>query len=124
MQSSLPLEYPDVQKHEHGVYEEFIYMTVGRKFVALGRYLNVASLERRLRGIRKSKMDRTDFLQQPGSVLITEDDCPGIIDTGASKSVIGRKKVKGLVNSLRRAVRQCVQFGKSETVFRFGNIIA
>ena len=49
--SDLPLEFSDVRKHEHGVNEEFIFMTVGSsKFVALDRYLNVASLEKRLRG--------------------------------------------------------------------------
>ena len=96
-------------------------MTEKQNFVALDRYLKVASLERRLRGVCFGKSCRTDFLQKPESVLVTECSCPGIIDTGASKSVIGRKKVKGLINSLPAAIRQRVQFGKSETVLRFGN---
>ena len=115
------LESTDVLKCEHGVNEEFIFMTEKQNFVALDRYLKVASLERRLRGICFGRSGRTDFLQKPESVLFTECSCPGIIDTGASKSVIGRKKVKGLINSLPAAIRQRVQFGKSETVFRFGN---
>ena len=119
--SQVLLESTDVLKCEHGVNEEFIFMTEKQNFVALDRYLKVASLERKLRGVCFGKSCRTDFLQKPESVLVTECSCPGIIDTGASKSVIGRKKVKGLINSLPAAIRQRVQFGKSETVFRFGN---
>ena len=89
--------------------------------MALDRYLNVASLEKKLRSVCFGKNGRTDCLQKTDSVLITEDGCPGIIDTGATKSVIGRKKVKGLISSLPEDVRQRVQLGKSETIFRFGN---
>ena len=116
-----PLELTDVQKHEHGVNEEFIFMTESKRFQALDRYLKVASLERRLRNVCFGKECRTDFLQRTESVLNTEVECPAIIDTGASKSVIGRKKVQGLISSLPRSVQQHVQYGKSETVFRFGN---
>ena len=114
-------ESSDVQKHEHGVNDEFSFMTEHKKFMALDRYLKVASLESRLRGVCFDKNRTTDFLRETESVLTTEVECPAIIDTGASKSVIGRKKVKGLINSLPTDVQQRVQYGKSETVFRFGN---
>ena len=53
--------------------------------------------------------------------MSAEVGCPGIIDTGASKSVIGQRKVKRLIESLPISVRSKVQWGKSDTVFRFGN---
>ena len=53
--------------------------------------------------------------------MSAEVGCPGIIDTGASKSVIGQRRVKRLIESLPKAVQDRVQWGKSETVFRFGN---
>ena len=55
------------------------------------------------------------------TVLSAEVGCPGIIDTGASKSVIGQRKVKKLIASLPANVRHRVQWGKSDTVFRFGD---
>ena len=48
-------------------------------------------------------------------------ECPGIIDTGASKTVIGQKKVKTLIQSMPIEVQKKMNWKKSETVFRFGN---
>ena len=45
----------------------------------------------------------------------------GIIDTGASKTVIGEKRVKGLLATLPESHQKLVRWHKSETVFRFGN---
>lgn len=45
----------------------------------------------------------------------------GIIDTGASKTVIGEKRVKGLLATLPESHQKLVRWQKSETVFRFGN---
>eukprot|EP00435_Cladocopium_sp_Y103_P046045 s2366_g13.t1 len=48
-------------------------------------------------------------------------DGTGIIDTGASKSVIGEKRVDSLLNSLSANHKSQVKWHPSETVFRFGN---
>ena len=48
-------------------------------------------------------------------------ECPGIIDTGASKTVIGQRKVKALIRSMPSEVRRQMNWKRSETVFRFGN---
>ena len=48
-------------------------------------------------------------------------DCPGIIDTGASKTVIGQKRVKTLIQSMSLEVQKKMSWKKSETLFRFGN---
>ena len=47
--------------------------------------------------------------------------CPGIIDTGASKTVIGQSKIKSLIRSLPVEVQRKMNWKKSETAFRFGN---
>eukprot|EP00435_Cladocopium_sp_Y103_P017364 s1359_g4.t1 len=47
--------------------------------------------------------------------------CPGIIDTGASKTVIGQSKIKSLIRSMPSEVQKQMNWKKSETVFRFGN---
>jgi hypothetical protein len=44
------LEFSVVQKLEHGVNDEYIFMTEQKKFMALNRYLKVDSLENKLRG--------------------------------------------------------------------------
>ena len=54
------------------------------------------------------------------TVLMVES-CPGIIDTGASKTVIGQKKIDALIRSLPSEVRAKLYWGKSSTTFRFGN---
>ena len=48
-------------------------------------------------------------------------ECPGIIDTGASKTVSGQRKVKALIRSMPREVQKQMNWKRSETVFRFGN---
>lgn len=45
----------------------------------------------------------------------------GIIDTGASKSVVGEKRAQGLLPTLKPSVREGARWKKSETVFKFGN---
>ena len=44
-----------------------------------------------------------------------------ILDTGASKTVIGKKRVADFLSSLHQSVRERVHWRQSETVFRFGN---
>lgn len=48
---STPLDKPGVPKEEPGVNEEFVFATGSTKFAALTKYLNVATLEKRLRGV-------------------------------------------------------------------------
>ena len=48
-------------------------------------------------------------------------ECPAIIDTGASKTVIGQRKVKALIQSMPSEIQRQMNWKKSETVFRFGN---
>ena len=45
----------------------------------------------------------------------------GILDTGASRTVIGRKKVAPLLQTLPEWVQARVYWQESQTVFRFGN---
>jgi hypothetical protein len=116
-----PFESTVVQQTEHGVNEEFIFMTESKKFEALTNYLKVATLESRLSGVMKGKLSRNSTVSSTIPILSAEASCPGIIDTGASKSVIGQKKVKSLLHSLPTAVQTQVHWGSSNTVFRFGN---
>ena len=53
--------------------------------------------------------------------ILTVESCPGIIDTGASKTVIGQKKIDALIRSLPSTIRAKLHWGKSATTFRFGN---
>ena len=117
------LEFSGSQIEDSCVNEEFIFMTefkIGtiNNFEVV-RSLNLANLENRLKGIVGISSSRTSCDCE--TVLSAEVGCPGIIDTGASKSVIGQRKVKRLIESLPISVRSKVQWGKSDTVFRFGN---
>ena len=49
-------------------------------------------------------------------------DYPAIIDTGASKTVIGQRKVKMLIQSMPPEIQRQMNWKKSETCFRFGRI--
>ena len=118
----LSLEYTDNRPGVIGVNEEFIFMANGHNFEALDRYLTVATLEKRLQSVFHSREEsRTDFRQSMNSILSASVGCPAIIDTGASKSVIGQRKTKALLESLPKWIQQKVHWGKSNTVFRFGN---
>lgn len=60
--------------------------------------------------------------ENPEEVLLgTSVGCPAIVDTGASKTVIGRAKVKALVESFPESIRHGIHWRGSKTVFRFGN---
>ena len=67
---------------------------------------------------RRTEIERTGHR---GVVFVAESGCPGIIDTGASKTVIGQGKVRELLRSLPSWVQKQVSWKKSETIFRFGN---
>eukprot|EP00435_Cladocopium_sp_Y103_P018919 s1103_g4.t1 len=64
------------------------------------------------RSPENSEKDGSDSLGDSGT---------GIIDTGASKSVIGEKRVSALLSTLDPMHRKLVKWKESETVFRFGN---
>ena len=115
-----PFEHVEIQNGYPTVNEEFIFMTESfYKFsghLDVAQFLNTSTLSKRLRGVLG--VSRTENIE---TVLSAEVGCPGIIDTGASKSVIGQRKVKKLIASLPASVQSRVQWGKSDTVFRFGN---
>ena len=48
-------------------------------------------------------------------------DCPAIIDTGASKTAVGQRKVKTLIQSMPPEIQPQMNWKKSETAFRFRN---
>eukprot|EP00435_Cladocopium_sp_Y103_P061648 s411_g23.t1 len=118
-----PFESLEFLKQEPKVNEEFIFMTVaGRNSQTHGciaQFLNTDKLSERLKGVLCRSGIRTENMAE--SVLSAEVVCPGIIDTGASKSVIGQRRVKSLIESLPLEIQPKVQWGKSDTVFRFGN---
>ena len=93
-----PFESTVVQQTEHGVNEEFIFMTESKKFEALTNYLKVATLESRLSGVMKGRLSRNSTVSPTFPVLSAEASCPGIIDTGASKSEKGQELVAQFAN--------------------------
>jgi hypothetical protein len=119
-----PLESLGNQKVISHVNEEFIFMTgSGRNFETINKVaqsLDISRLKQRLSRVVDRISSRTKGVGSE-TILSAEVGCPGIIDTGASKSVIGQRRVKRLIESLPKAVQDRVRWGKSETVFRFGN---
>ena len=121
-----PLEFLGHQNGRPGVNDEFICLAetanLNKTFSPVAQLLNVSRLKSCLRHVvgrgNVSEVFRTETCEV---VLSSEVGCPGIIDTGASKSVIGQRKVKRLISSLPGTIRSRVQWGKSDTVFRFGN---
>ena len=100
------------------VNEEFVCMTIPRNQPCL----HVKSFQKNFRraietsfGVVRSQTRETESSQELGPTG------SGIIDTGASKSVIGEKRVSDLLASLKPKHRQLVKWQGSETVFRFGN---
>ena len=82
--------------------------------------LNGRSLGNMLCGAISRKAD-TGRTERREVVFVVETGCPGIIDTGASKTVIGQGKVRELLKSLPSWIQKQVSWKKSETIFRFGN---
>ena len=119
-----PFEFLGNQKVISHVNEEFMFMKdSGRNFGTIRKVaqsLDISLLNQRLSKVVERVSSRTKGVGSE-TVLSAEVGCPGIIDTGASKSVIGQRRVKRLIESLPKAVQERVQWGKSETVFRFGN---
>ena len=54
-------------------------------------------------------------------ILFVDQGVSAILDTGASKSVIGKERLEQLVSHLPREIVKKMSWQKSETVFRFGN---
>ena len=116
----IQLELHGILKQESLVNEEFICMAESKLQIPLVHRKSVTQLGTRLKNAM-AHVCRTSGSREIETVLSAETGCPGIIDTGASKSVIGQRKVKKLLASLPARVRNRVQWGKSDTVFRFGN---
>ena len=68
-------------------------------------------------GVNGRSPEQSEKFRQP----LLGDQGTGIIDTGASKSVIGEKRVNALLSTLKSIHRESVKWQESETVFRFGN---
>ena len=95
---------------ESWVNEEFIFVSQ--------THMNIChSLKTGIRGL--NVLGRHSPQIEP--ILFVDQGCPAILDTGASKSVIGRKRVETLLQSLPDNIQKRIQWKSSETVFRFGN---
>eukprot|EP00435_Cladocopium_sp_Y103_P051301 s650_g15.t2 len=109
--SGVPPECPCVN-------EEFMFCSIPGSKPALHvtscRSLFKRALETSFGVVRSQKND-TESSQELGPTG------SGIIDTGASKSVIGEKRVSDLLATLKPEHRSLVKWQNSETVFRFGN---
>ena len=109
-QARWEMKFEKVQK-EQVVNEEFIG-------VALDRGLIVDALVKGLVG-NVENGDRPNRESVFSSVEV--ESSLAILDTGASKTVIGKKRVAAFLSSLPQKVRDRVHWRGSNTVFRFGN---
>ena len=57
----------------------------------------------------------------PDVVLVTTSGAEGVLDTGASRTVIGENRVQSLLSGIPSECRQKVRKAKSDVTFRFGN---
>ena len=80
------------------------------------------ALKRGFRDVCLNGHDRhRSILRLEPVLFIDSKGCPAIIDTGASKSVIGQEKVASLMQSLPSDLQSRIKWKQSEVVFRFGN---
>lgn len=105
-----PFESLEIQKVISPVNEEFVFMTESgrnfRKLNDLAQSLDASRLKQQLSRVVGRVSSRTKGVGPgTGTVLSAEVRCPGIIDTGANKSVIGQRRVKRLIESLPKAAQ-------------------
>ena len=117
--------HPGVPPVYSNVNDEFVCMVVPGTSKVL--HVNNTSNEKfQIRSVLKRALE-TSFgvvrsrKNETGSSADLGPSGTGIIDTGASKSVIGEKRVSDLLAILKHEHRSLVKWQKSETVFRFGN---
>ena len=77
------------------------------------------SLKKGLRDHMSGTRVRRDLHHEP--VFFVDHGSSAILDTGASKSVIGKKRLEQLLTCLPESFAKKMSWQKSETVFRFGN---
>ena len=66
--------------------------------------------------------DQKVVFSSPASVFLTEESAgEAVIDTGASRSVIGAERVEGLIQAISGGLRTAVKQVASAVNFRFGN---
>ena len=94
------------------VNEEIIYAALSLNSVKL-------SLKKGLRDHMSGTRVRRDLHHEP--VFFVDHGSSAILDTGASKSVIGKKRLEQLLTCLPESFAKKMSWQKSETVFRFGN---
>eukprot|EP00435_Cladocopium_sp_Y103_P020778 s1772_g5.t1 len=113
---------------QHLVNEEFIGTTSHflheSKFSTSSKMKSLPSCDLR-KALRKACETSFSVVRSPVSDRVKGQALgeygTGIIDTGASKTVIGEKRVHHLLATLKADHRDLVKWQKSETVFRFGN---
>ena len=68
-----------------------------------------------------SDHQRTEQVDSPAHALFSTTATDAILDTGASRCVMGKSLLKGFINQLSEAVRNRIRMVKSSVRFRFGN---
>ena len=94
------------------VNEEFV-------FAALSLQELKQQLRRGLGGLTLGKRVRHEDPHEP--MFFVDHGSVAILDTGASKSVIGKKRLEQLLVNLPKEYARQISWQKSDTVFRFGN---
>ena len=64
---------------------------------------------------------RTEQVDSPAHAIFSTTATDAILDTGASRCVMGKSLLKGFINQLSEAVRNRIRMVKSSVRFRFGN---
>ena len=110
---TVPTEFCWDSKRETRVNEEF-------NFAALSLRDMKQTLKRGVRDLTLGKCVRSESPPlEP--VFFVDHGSVAILDTGASKSVIGKRRLEQLISSLPQEFARKISWQKSETIFRFGN---
>ena len=110
---TVPTECCWDSKRETRVNEEFI-------FAALSLRDMKQTLKRGVKDLTLGKRVRSDSPPlEP--VFFVDHGSVAILDTGAGKSVIGKRRLEQLITSLPQEFARKISWQKSETIFRFGN---
>ena len=96
------------------------------RLLTIARPQTSRSLETR-RSTPEVRNQKADLRPKPGSVEIGEPifiatvGAKGVVDTGASRTVVGSDRVKRILSSLSRECQKNVRKVRSKATFRFGN---
>ena len=70
---------------------------------------------------KRAELQNSQGKRVDGIVLVATTGAEGVLDTGASRTVVGHERVKGILDSLGEECRKKVRKVKSHVTFRFGN---